>query len=295
MTAYPPDGAALVRLLDEGPSYRIGRASECELRIEHGSVSRFHAEITGRGGAWNLRDTGSKNGLRVDGHLVLSAELDRTTWFSIGDVHCAFEPVDDAAAAVQRASSASRRDATRALSARLRPGLGVNGLIPQTLDVVLQLSGLERGFVLYADAGEPLRVRASRGLRASDFAGSRFSGSATAVERSLASGASVVCCDTEGSPWLGLRPSVRLGGIRALFCVPLAMSGGASGVIYADSRHPGPPVTDLDLELVQNVALHAASAIEAARIAERVAGLMATIPAGEADAPLWDELRQAIA
>jgi len=75
LTAYPPDGAALVRLLDETTSYRIGRASECELRIEHGSVSRFHAEIASRGGTWHLHDTGSKNGLRVHGHLVLEADL----------------------------------------------------------------------------------------------------------------------------------------------------------------------------------------------------------------------------
>ena len=295
LTAYPPDGAALVRLLDETTSYRIGRASECELRIEHGSVSRFHAEIASRGGTWHLHDTGSKNGLRVHGHLVLEADLEASTWFSIGDVHCAFESLDQSAAAAHRASSASRRDISRALSARLQPGLGTHGLLPQTLDVVLQLSGLERGFVLYADAGDPLRVRASRGLRESDLAGSRFSGSATAVDCALASGASVVCCDIAVAPWLGLQPSVRLGGIRALFCVPLEMGGGARGVIYADSRRPGAPITDLDLELVQNIALHAASAIEAARMSERIAGLADALGHAEAAGALWEDLRGATA
>ena len=43
LTAYPPDGAALVRVIEEGTTYRVGRASMCELRIEHASVSRFHA------------------------------------------------------------------------------------------------------------------------------------------------------------------------------------------------------------------------------------------------------------
>jgi len=46
-SAYPPDSPALVRLLDEGIPYRIGRAPDCELCVDHFSVSRFHAELRG--------------------------------------------------------------------------------------------------------------------------------------------------------------------------------------------------------------------------------------------------------
>ena len=99
-------------------------------------------------------------------------------------------------------------------------------------------------------------------------------------------------CDTGASPWLGARPSVRLGGIRALLCVPLAGAGGPIGAIYADSRQPGPPVTDLDLELVGNVALHASGAIEAARIGERLAGLVGALAEEASAAPRWDRLRE---
>jgi GAF domain-containing protein len=163
-------------------------------------------------------------------------------------------------------------------------------LIPQMLDMVLQLSGLDRGFVLYADAGQPLRVHANRALRPADFSGDRFAGSASAVERALASRKSVVCCDTSDSPWLAQRPSVRLGGIRAVICTPLLMQDGATGVIYADSRTPGPPVTELDLELVENVAGAAATALEAARLRDRISGFIDALPAGAA--PLWEELRK---
>ena len=102
LTAYPPDGAALVRVIEEGTAYRLGRASACELRIEHPSVSRFHAELEWRGDGWLLSDTGSKNGLRVDGHMVRSAQLAASTWFSVGDVQCSFERIDDAAVLVER-------------------------------------------------------------------------------------------------------------------------------------------------------------------------------------------------
>ena len=293
LTTYPPDGAALVRLLDEEATYRIGRASTCELRIDHFSVSRFHAEIRWRENGWYLHDTGSKNGLRLDGHLVRSTELVTRTWFSIGDVQCSFEPLEESAAEAQRAITLSRRAVSRALSAQLQqPAVGMSTLIPQLLEMVLQLSGLERGFVLYASAGEPLRVRASRALKLADFAGDRFAGSASAVERAIAGGKSVVCCDTADSPWLAVRPSVRLGGIRAIVCVPLAMQDGSSGVIYVDSRQPGPPVTELDLELVESVASQAATAIEAASLRDRIAGLLDALSDEGEPAPAWEDLRR---
>lgn len=291
ITAYLPDGAAVVRLLEEGVSYRIGRASDCEVRLDHGSVSRYHAEITGKAGIWRLHDTGSKNGLRVDGNLALTAKFDASGWFSIGDAHCAFELLDDDAANAYVAGLKSRRTQLRSMSARLQPNLGIGSLIPQTLDIVLQLSGLERGFMLFATAGEALRVHAIRGLHAQEISSSRFGGSASAVDRALSTGRTVVCCDTVESPWLGMRPSVRLGGIRAVVCVPLNISGGSRGVIYLDSRTPGPPVTELDLEMVETVAAQAVTALEAARVQSRIDNLAAMINSDPDRIPLWGELR----
>src|SRR6185312_8074894 len=162
------------------------------------------------------------------------------------------------------------------MSMRITAHLDTGALVAQTLDVVLELSGLERGFVLIAPAGEPLRVRACRGISASDLSKGSFSGSVASVDQALDRGEAVVCCDTNDSPWLGLRPSVRLGGIRALVCLPLQISDGARGAVYVDSRKPGPPVTELDLELIQSVAQHASAAITAGRLQSEVHKLMAS-------------------
>ncbi|MEP7044184.1 MAG: GAF domain-containing protein [Dokdonella sp.] len=289
--AYPSDSAALVRVLDEEANYRIGRSSECEIRLEHRSISRFHAELSGSDRHWSLNDTGSKNGLSVEGHLTKRAELARSTWFMIGDVYCSFEPLDEAAGTAYLTERATRRATSRALSMQLHPNLGVGTLIPQALDMVLQLSGLERGFVLYAAEGDPLRVRATRGLRIDDIANKQFAGSVAAVERALSTSEHVVCCDTSDSPWLGTRPSVRLGGIRSLLCVPLALGGRSTGVLYADSRKPGPPITELDIELVENVTRQAAAAIEAARFEDRIAEALRNAASIGVEAPAWDDLR----
>jgi putative methionine-R-sulfoxide reductase with GAF domain len=292
--AYPSDSAALVRVLDEAKNYRIGRADDCEIRLEHRSISRFHAELSGSEQHWSLNDTGSKNGLSVEGRLTRRAELAKSTWFMIGDVYCSFEPLDAVTGAAYLAEGATRRATSRALSMQLRPNLGVGTLIPQALDMVLQLSGLERGFVLYAAENEPLRVRATRGLRIEDISNKHFAGSVAAVERALATHQHVVCCDTDDSPWLGARPSVRLGGIRSLLCVPLTLGDRSIGVLYADSRQPGPPITELDIELVENVTRQAAAAIEAARFEDRIEDMLQSAASMGVQAPAWRELHAQI-
>jgi GAF domain/FHA domain len=290
-SAYPADSPALIRLLDDFTPYRIGRALDCELCLDHFSISRFHAELRGGDRGWTLRDIGSKNGLRVDGHLTQQTTMNKATWFAVGDVYCWLELLDSPAAAAFLAQNERRRSVSRSLSARLSSNMGIATLIPQTLDAVLELAGLERGFVLYANAGQPLRVCASRGVAVDEIADRNFSGSATAVERALAERQSVVCCDTHDSPWLGIRPSVRLGGIRALVCVPISAGSDTLGVVYADSRKPGPPITELDLELINNVASQAATALAARQLQGEVADFLdAAVDAG-LHAPLWAELR----
>ena len=89
----------------------------------------------------------------------------------------------------------------------------------------------------------------------------------------------------------GFARSVRLGGIRALVCVPIATGSDTVGVVYADSRKPGPPVTELDLELINNVASQAATALAARKLQGDVADFLDAAADAGLHAPLWDELR----
>ena len=54
---------------------RIGREPSNGLRLGDETVSRFHAELSLRGGVWTLRDLGSANGTCVNGRRVTSTAV----------------------------------------------------------------------------------------------------------------------------------------------------------------------------------------------------------------------------
>lgn len=67
----------------------IGRAHECELRLEHASVSRRHASIRIDDGVMRIADLGSHNGTRVNGEPVSeSRTLGSGDVAMVGDVVC---------------------------------------------------------------------------------------------------------------------------------------------------------------------------------------------------------------
>jgi pSer/pThr/pTyr-binding forkhead associated (FHA) protein len=53
----------------------VGRTAECDLRINHRSVSKLHCIIVRTDGLLLLRDLGSTNGTRVNGQRVRRAAL----------------------------------------------------------------------------------------------------------------------------------------------------------------------------------------------------------------------------
>jgi hypothetical protein len=69
----PLEGGAVVELAKD--LVLVGRAEECDLRIDHKSVSKQHCVLVKTDGLVLVRDLGSTNGTRVNGHRVRRAAL----------------------------------------------------------------------------------------------------------------------------------------------------------------------------------------------------------------------------
>jgi pSer/pThr/pTyr-binding forkhead associated (FHA) protein len=69
----PLDGGPVVEVVKD--LTLVGRKEECDLRLDHKSVSKMHCVLVKSDGLLLLRDLGSTNGTRVNGHRVRRAAL----------------------------------------------------------------------------------------------------------------------------------------------------------------------------------------------------------------------------
>ena len=262
LIVYPPEAAAISRWIPAGSRLRIGRDPVCELRIDHPSISRQHAELIHDDEGWRLLDLGSKNGSHVHGIQVVQALLERSEgWLRFGDVLCEFSLHDDAEARAWQERERERRALSAAWTRRLEGG-GADapapaeevaaagaGLADDILRGVVELAGCSRGFVLLAQ-GEDFLVQASLSLEREDLNARAFSGSVGAVQRCLRERQPVVVNWIDDDPWLAQRSSVVTGGLQSLVCLPLLHAGRVLGAVYADRRGAGEAISQFDLELL---------------------------------------------
>jgi len=74
----------------------VGRGEECDISINHASVSRVHAEVHAIGdGRYELIDKGSANGVRVNAVELQRALIDARDNIELGDVILKFVPKGD--------------------------------------------------------------------------------------------------------------------------------------------------------------------------------------------------------
>lgn len=267
LTAYPPEQAAIAHPLGPAGVLRIGRGPENGLRLEHPSVSRHHALLESHDDGWRLRDLGSKNGSYIGGRRVASEALPGACWLRFGEVYCEFSPLTGEQAALGDAALRGRRATAVAQTARIDRMQRLEEVLDGSLRGVIELSQCDRGFVLLDGEGG-LAVHASLSLEPRQLVAPGFSGSVGAVRRVLAQGRSVVANDIGNEPWLAERGSVIARGLQTLVCLPLLDGGKAFGAIYADRTREGPPVTTLDLELLEAFAEHVALWISARRASD---------------------------
>ena len=81
----PLDGGQPVDLAKE--MILIGRQEDCDLRLDHKSVSKMHCVLVKTDGLVLLRDLGSTNGTRVNGTRVRRAALLPNDKLSVANFH----------------------------------------------------------------------------------------------------------------------------------------------------------------------------------------------------------------
>lgn len=273
LTIYQLERPAVRVMLDASRKYVLGRDPACALFIDDTRLSRRHARFEFDGSGWRLVDLCSKNGTLVDGRPVSDCELVDGQWLDFGGVLTCFQLISEEARDREEEQQRERWQSSVEQSRGMTPSLGLDALLERVLRSFVEVAGAERGYVVLADSAGQLEVDTSVPSGQGGFAGSR-----TVVSRALATGRPVLCSDVRTDTLLVKQASIVGGNIAALACLPLTAGQRLLGVVYVDSREKGKVYTDIDLEILQALADHAALVIGVLRVRRQLGELEKSLP-----------------
>ena len=252
----------LTVFLDRQPALRrdrvdqalvLGRGPDADWQIADPRVSRAHLRLEpapDAPGVWRALDLASKNGVRVNGRMIDRADISQTAWLDLGGVPSLAEISSDAIAMTE----AERQSGLKSAGSLTFPqnAEGAADMIRRCAASVVELTASDRGGVWLAREGE-LQAFCRIGAEAPPV-------SMSVIEEVMRAGARIIHHDVEGAEALARRHSIRAGAIRAVTGLPLLDGDRPIGVLYADSRRIGACYTELDIDILEGLADHAAIA-----------------------------------
>src|SRR5215831_5704886 len=279
--------------------FSVGRKVDKDLVIADPRVSRDHALITSENGEFCVIDQSSKHGTYVNGERVQRRTLepnDRLE-FGVRDVaYVIFNPHQQSSNTAREFLSqiSGIHISTEATdlekltlfleAARKLNTIGVlDEILVTLLDATLRLTRAERGYVFLRSEDGALRLAAGRNSKGEPLLDDKTI-SHSILDDALKSNSEFVITDTSRSLDLAGRQSIVAYDLRTVICIPLrkpqvqatreaqgpapAGSGEVMGALYVDSRFASRDISSVSNEILQAIAIEAASLIENARLVQ---------------------------
>ena len=279
-------------------SASIGRSPDQDLVLREAFVSRRHATITRTSGSYELVDQNSSHGTFVNGVRVQRAILksgDRLQFGSMNSADFHFHlPVqgtdasspslaDDLLSALsvfaptdknirQPAREMEKLNFLLHAARQLNAGGAIADIFRALLQLSIQLTGVERGFVFLREEGE---MRLALGLRADGSIVEEDSTvSRRAMQKSIESQSKFSVSDTLADDSAAGWASVMANSIRSIYCIPLrkhispAEPNRLLGLLYLDSQISPGSLSEIDHQVLDTVATEAATLLHNALLAD---------------------------
>jgi sigma-B regulation protein RsbU (phosphoserine phosphatase) len=283
----------------ERPSTSIGRSASQDITLRELTVSRQHAFIEREGDTYTIVDNESTHGTFVNGKRVRRVILRRGDLLQVGSLDgpkLRFHAQEDgdkagsgvgshgdlltqlyklrpAGPAADPAPLEMERLTWLLRAARqLNEGVVMEEILSALLQLTLQLTGVERGFV-FLDENGAMRFGAGLGSDGEALAEDSTI-SRQAIGTAMASDREFFVSDTTEDSAASEWASVLANKIRSIYCIPLRKRSSADGpaeslgLLYLDSRlHPG-AITEVDHQLLDTIATEASALLHNALLAE---------------------------
>jgi phosphoserine phosphatase RsbU/P len=280
--------------------FSVGRKIDKDLVIADPRVSRDHAQIMQEGQDFFIIDLGSKHGTFVNGERVQRQKLERGDRLEFGARDSAYVLFNPAHATSNTAREflsqisviGVKPEATEleklTLFLEAARKLNTAGVLDEILitmlDVTLQLTHAERGYIFLKDEDGKLRLMAGRNSKKEPLLDDKTI-SHSILEESMRSNSEFLFTDTSSQQDLAGRQSIVAYDLRTVVCIPLRKmqvhatrdaqtptpsfnTAEAMGVLYVDSRFTSRDMSQVDKNILHVIATEGASLIENARLVQ---------------------------
>jgi len=270
--------------------YTVGRMPGSDLLLEHPYVSRRHAEIVFQDGEFVIVDQGSRHGTYVNGKKIDRQKLEINDAVHFGSIEgpllrfgirggmsgSTMRALMDHLHPANEPNTAIEKLSWFLEAARKLNDVGaVDQILAALVETTLELTKVERGYVLLCDAqsgGLKLAVgRASDGSVLTDDSTISHS----AIQQSIRGTGQFIVTDTLSAESGTRSDSIIAQNIRTVICIPLrsrrvnpeSQRGEVLGILYLDSRLNPSKFTKVDNDLLKTIATEAAALMDNAQLA----------------------------
>lgn len=305
--------------LIQGDSASIGRSPDQDLVLKEAFVSRRHARIFRQNGSFEVVDQSSSHGTYLNGTRVERARLKSGDALQFGSLSAStfrfllpsdgsesmsgsraaellsalsvFAPTDKNVP--QPARELEKLSFLLNAARQLNAGSAITDIFHALLQLSIQLTGVERGFVFLRD-GDTMRL--ALGLRADgNLVEEDSSVSRRAMQKAIESDSKFFLSDTLTDDSASGWASVMANSIRSIYCIPLrrhispAEPNRLLGMLYLDSQIGAGRLSEIDHQLLDTLANEASTLLHnalladteiRARQAEEQLGIAASIHSG---------------
>ena len=247
---------------------KIGRSAQNEIQVPDSRASRYHAAVQPGAEGWTLVDQNSRLGTLVNGIRVTAPRLlrDRDV-ITIGDTELQYT---DATFANIRGAAATGSVRQPDLKERLEELLRgpIEDVLDSLLDAAIVAAQAERGFVMLADDGGALEVKAARAAGRVPLPGKVFSTSYKIPHEVFETGRERLVTDLFDGDEQFVHQQTIMFAIRTVLCLPLKTASAPRpfGVVYLDSRERGALLSHDIRAALQAIVDMGAGAIETSRL-----------------------------
>ena len=206
----------------------LGRQTQCDIVLSDSMVSRSHLRIQQREEGWWVEDLGSSHGTFHHDDKVTSMPWEPGVTLRIADGAYFLTLKAEAAAASEVNLQAILQTANL-----LTGEVELDDLLEQTLDRLLAITSLDRGFLMLPEQGD-LVVKVQRNLGGNLERDIHLSMSS--VQKVFEQGEAVWIHNVATDENLMAQKSVMDLQLKTILCLPLLVQGERIGVVYLDSR-----------------------------------------------------------